>query len=626
VVVAVVSDTVLSANTDHLRPCLEALARQVDAPPFEVVVPHHPNLAGIAELRRDFPQVRFLQIDDLRRYTGRIGNREHHNELRARGVSAARGAIVGLIEDHGVAGPRWCAGIVAAHAAPASAIGGAIENGVPRLLNHAVYFCDFGQYESPAEPVETPVMSDANVSYKRAALEAIRPVWREVFHEGAINHVLQIRGERMIVAPDLPVYQNRLNLNLRTALKERWVWGASFGAGRGLSGISRLIWSGLSIALPGLILARLAAKTLRKRGQFGTFCRALPLTALLATAWCLGEMSAYLRGSRIDNGPRPEREPDRRLPESPRVSVVVVRTGDESDASGLAATLNALGKQTIAPLETIVPCTTMEGVAGLRERHPGVAFLAAAPVAPARSGERLDELRAIGVAAARGDVVAVTEEWVTPDRDWIDRLLKAHKANYAAIGGAIENGVDRLLNWATYFADLGRYQNPLPGGESGFASVVNVSYKRAALENIRNVWSRRFGETAVHAALMAHGEKLALAGDVVATQCRGDVRLGSSLREFFTWGRSYGSTRARLGGGVKRLVFIGLSPLIPAVLLLRSGSVALGRRRLAGQWLKSLPVSALLTLAWSAGELTGYLAGEAPAARDERVRHSYAGQ
>jgi hypothetical protein len=104
------------------------------------------------------------------------------------------------------------------------------------------------------------------------------------------------------------------------------------------------------------------------------------------------------------------------------------------------------------------------------------------------------------------------------------------------------------------------------------------------------------------------------------------VRLGSSLREFFTWGRSYGSTRARLGSGVKRLIFIGLSPLIPAVLLLRSGSVALGRRRLAGQWMKSLPISALLTLAWSAGELTGYLAGEAPAARDERVRHSYAGQ
>jgi len=87
------------------------------------------------------------------------------------------------------------------------------------------------------------------------------------------------------------------------------------------------------------------------------------------------------------------------------------------------------------------------------------------------------------------------------------------------------------------------------------------------------------------------------------------------MREFYTWGRSYGSTRARVGGAVKRLVYAGLSPLIPAVLLLRSGSVALSRRRLAGQWLKSLPVSALLTFAWSAGELTGYVAGEAPAGR-----------
>ena len=107
VVVAVVSDTVQAANTAHLRPCLLALAQQVDAPPFEIVVPHHPSLTGLEELRQDFPQVRFLRIDDLKRYTGLAGNREHHNELRARGIAAARGQIVALIEDHGVADPHW---------------------------------------------------------------------------------------------------------------------------------------------------------------------------------------------------------------------------------------------------------------------------------------------------------------------------------------------------------------------------------------------------------------------------------------------------------------------------------------------------------------------------------------
>ncbi len=53
---------------------------------------------------------------------------------------------------------------------------------------------------------------------------------------------------------------------------------------------------------------------------------------------------------------------------------------------------------------------------------------------------------------------------------------------FAGIGGAIENGTNRLLNWAVYFYDLGRYQNPLEMAESPFASIVNISYKRSSLD------------------------------------------------------------------------------------------------------------------------------------------------
>jgi hypothetical protein len=249
----------------------------------------------------------------------------------------------------------------------------------------------------------------------------------------------------------------------------------------------------------------------------------------------------------------------------------------------------------------------------------------AEPTSPPRSGERLDELRAIGVAAAQGDIIAVTEDHVRPDPDWSARILDAHQNGYAAVGGAIENSIPRLLNWATYFADLGRYHNPLPAGESAYASVVNVSYKREALNSIRAVWNERFSETAVHAALLASGEKLALSGAVIVRQHRDNVQFGSSLRDFFTWGRSYGSGRTRLAGTARRLIYICLSPLIPVVLLLRSALDVFHKRRLVGAWLKSLPVALLLTLAWSAGELTGYLAGEASPLQHPRVRQTHAG-
>jgi hypothetical protein len=69
-----------------------------------------------------------------------------------------------------------------------------------------------------------------------------------------------------------------------------------------------------------------------------------------------------------------------------------------------------------------------------------------------------------------------------------------------------------------------------------------------------------------------------------------------------------------------------LAPLIPGVLLLRIALDVFHKRRLVAAWLKSLPVAAVLTLAWSAGELVGYLAGEAagPIAQPG-VRQTHAG-
>jgi hypothetical protein len=60
-------------------------------------------------------------------------------------------------------------------------------------------------------------------------------------------------------------------------------------------------------------------------------------------------------------------------------------------------------------------------------------------------------------------------------------------------------------------------------------------------------------------------------------------------------------------------------------LLLRGGLDVARKGRLAGVWWKSLPISAALTLAWSGGELAGYLAGEGGSPiREAGVRESHA--
>ncbi len=298
VVVAIVSDTTSSADARHLEPCLNALMAQTGAPPMEILVPHHPCVEGIDRVREHYPQVKFLRIPDLRTYTGQPGSREHHDELRARGLAAASGSIVALIEDHGVAAPDWAARFVEAHDGPQAALGGAIENGIDHPLNWAVYFGDFLRYQNPLPEAETATVSDANVAYKRVELDSVGPVWREIFHEASVNGALRARGKKLAFAPRAVLYQCRQGLRLGAALHERFVWGRSYGATRArlAGGARRLFWCVFTPGLPALMMARMTASAWKKRRTMGPFLKALPFTAALAVSWSFGELVGYLTG------------------------------------------------------------------------------------------------------------------------------------------------------------------------------------------------------------------------------------------------------------------------------------------------------------------------------------------
>ena len=296
VVVAIVSDTTWSPDSNHLGPCLAALKDQSGPPTLEIIVPHLPSVAGISRLREQYPDVRFLEVAGLRSYSGRRGSREHHDELRARGLALARGHIVALIEDHGIPARDWCARIVESHRLPAAAVGGAVENGVNRPLNWAVYFCDFLRYQNPLREGPSAFASDANVSYKRTALESIRPVWEQTFRESSVNWTLRSRGETVALAPQVVVYQHRQRLRFSPALRERFVWGRSYAASRVAQQASnrRVFWALFAPGLPILILTRMAVMVIRKRRPFAVFLKALPLTGMLLVGWSWGEFVGYI--------------------------------------------------------------------------------------------------------------------------------------------------------------------------------------------------------------------------------------------------------------------------------------------------------------------------------------------
>ncbi len=299
----------ISGRRADLERCLDALGCQVDPPAFEVVVPFDAPCADVATLAQRpgaerGPPVRFLEAVGLDTRAARAGgSREHHDALRTIGLKAARGRVVALTEDHAVASPTWCRDmlrLVDEHPSLA-AIGGAVECRSDRLLNWAVYWCDFGRYQNPLREGPAQYVSDSNVAYRREALEAIRDVWEDDYHETLVHGALVARGGEIWLTPKSVVWQQRGELTAGHALMERFVWARSF-AGTRVRAVSlgrRAVFAALAFALPFVLTARLARGVRERelpRAVRRRFAAALPWIVVLEGAWALGEFVGYVTG------------------------------------------------------------------------------------------------------------------------------------------------------------------------------------------------------------------------------------------------------------------------------------------------------------------------------------------
>jgi len=293
--------------------------------------------------------------------------------------------------------------------------------------------------------------------------------------------------------------------------------------------------------------------------------------------------------------------------------IVTIVDGGET----LVRCLHALQAQQGSPaLEVIVPYdASVPGMPAVIAMFPRWTFVdlggldtAASPASATGQHELFDRRRAAGLARARGDLVAILEDRGAPRAIWATTARQLHeRLAYGVIGGAIENGCDRTLNWAVYFCDFGRYQLPFAAGARRYVSDVNVTYKRAALEATRPVWERRYHETLVHDALLRAGDTLFLSPDLIVDEWRSNLHLASLARERLAWGRLFAALRTRKASITTRLILAASAPLLPALLFLRLGRLQLQKRASRRQFATAAPAVALLLACWSAGEFLGYL-------------------
>lgn len=231
-------------------------------------------------------------------------------------------------------------------------------------------------------------------------------------------------------------------------------------------------------------------------------------------------------------------------------------------------------------------------------------------------GESVLALRLRGYRAARGEIVAQSEDHVRVPPDWGEAILRAH-ADYpdaAAIGGSCENGsTGSVAEWAAYFVGHGRFMPPLGiGTPAAVLGLANVTYKRWAILDIAPVEGLGVNE-AVHQRALARQGGTLLYDDRIRSEHLQSLDISQGSQLMFHAGRAMAATRrARMGAGEwARLV---VTPISPPALVVRLGLTVLRRRRYRREFLAAAPLVTWLFACRAMGEMVGYIRGPSDSA------------
>lgn len=277
VTVAVIS----ICGASRLARCLDALAAQREAPPFDIMVVFDPRLADLPALAAQYPEVRFIcnegQTSPL--------------QLVPRALREARGELILLTKDHCAPAPDWVRRHHEAQAPGRAVVGGIVEpDPAARGVDWAAYFVDFYRYAAARSAGPSPTLTVCNASYRREQLAPVRPTWDSYFVETSVNAAIAGQFGQLWLTPDARVTLRR-RVRLRDAARERFAFGRSFGASRleHASPMRRASYALAGPIVPVLLLARMSRTAISHSRLTAPFVRALPAVVILVCAWALGE-------------------------------------------------------------------------------------------------------------------------------------------------------------------------------------------------------------------------------------------------------------------------------------------------------------------------------------------------
>jgi GT2 family glycosyltransferase len=294
-----------------------------------------------------------------------------------------------------------------------------------------------------------------------------------------------------------------------------------------------------------------------------------------------------------------------RLGAAPTISVVVASCRQRALLDACLASL--LGQAAAHGAELVVARAGGDGeIEELQRDFPTVRVVGAPHDAT------VPELRAAGMAAAEGDIVALTEDHCLVSEDWLAQMLRAQRGGADVVGGAMDNAQRRrAVDWAAYFAEYGFFSEAENRGAGAAITGANVTYSRRVLEEVIR-WARQGEwENVAHSRLAAQGSAMQFVRTAAVYQNQ-NYRFRDFCRDRFEHGLGYARRRLVDEGTARRWLYLPGTVALPGVLLMRVARAA-GREK-RGPFLRSLPFTLAFLVSWSFGEAVGYLRG--PARRD----------
>jgi hypothetical protein len=242
-----------------------------------------------ARIAETFPWTRVVHAPDVSQVPA----------LRRRGVEAASGDVVAVIEEHCSAAGDWLHRAMSSLASGRyGAAGGAISHyDYGRLRDWVVYFCEYHGSLPPVPAGETEVLNDANIAYPRRLLLDHVHLLDEGYWPMTLHPALLQAGVRFLSAPEMVVY-HRGPFDFGYYLHQRFLFSRAFAGVRARKQplgrrVAYLVGAPL---IPFMLLGRMTRTVFQKRCQVRQFILTLPLILPALVVLVAGEWLGCLVG------------------------------------------------------------------------------------------------------------------------------------------------------------------------------------------------------------------------------------------------------------------------------------------------------------------------------------------